>query len=203
MGKDFKEGIRTKAEANTRTLIKKNAGRLTNIVQEIRTLHIEIYELTVNRLEKAIRIGELLTVQKATLDHGAFLPWIEESLPFGSRQAQNYMTLFARKEELLQQGEELLQIVIAGKPRGANTKLIAYLDLSPSRALARLKEPREKHPAEQPPEKAAPRVDYAALFRDLDSIPEKRPAGLRKKDIEWFLEVTRKSNKRLNTWLRY
>ena len=62
---------------------------------------------------------------------------------------------------------------------------------------------REIREKKKPPEKAAPRVDYAALFRDLDSIPEKRPAGLRKKDIEWFLEVTRKGNKRLNTWLRY
>jgi len=62
---------------------------------------------------------------------------------------------------------------------------------------------REIREKKKPPEKAAPRVDYAALFRDLAGIPEKRPAGLRKKDIEWFLEVTRKSNKRLNTWLRY
>ena len=63
-------------------------------IQEIVQLHNEIGELLMGTLPRGIRIGELLTEQKADLGHGAFLPWVEDSLPFSIRTAQNYMKIF-------------------------------------------------------------------------------------------------------------
>jgi hypothetical protein len=51
-------------------------------------------------LQKAIRIGELLTIQKRNLGHGKFTPWIKENLPFTSRTAQNYRNIYLHREKL-------------------------------------------------------------------------------------------------------
>jgi hypothetical protein len=67
---------------------------------EIARLHGEIAAAYGTSLDRAIRIGELLTKQKETLEHGQFLPWVAEHLPFSERTAQNYMRVFAKRAEL-------------------------------------------------------------------------------------------------------
>jgi hypothetical protein len=69
-------------------------------VAEIVKLHAEIGGYLRMTLDKAIRIGELLTEQKTGLKHGAWLPWIESNLPFSERTAQDYMRFYDRREEL-------------------------------------------------------------------------------------------------------
>ncbi|MBL7188161.1 MAG: DUF3102 domain-containing protein [Phycisphaerae bacterium] len=64
-----------------------------NRADEITLLHGEIGGLLKTSLDKAIRIGELLREQKASLKHGEFIPWIEANLPFTDRTARNYMRL--------------------------------------------------------------------------------------------------------------
>ena len=44
-------------------------------------------------LKHAIECGRLLIEAKATLPHGAWLPWLEANVSFGARQAQKYMRL--------------------------------------------------------------------------------------------------------------
>jgi len=69
-------------------------------VQEIIELHNEI----IQRLERcgkdAIRIGELLTMQKQQLKHGEWLPWVRECLPFSHDTATNYMKLYEHRAKL-------------------------------------------------------------------------------------------------------
>jgi hypothetical protein len=67
---------------------------------EIIRLHDEVIGALKTSLEKAIRIGELLTEQKKSLAHGAFLPWVKESLPFTDRTARNYMRLHRERDRL-------------------------------------------------------------------------------------------------------
>jgi hypothetical protein len=74
-----------------------NQNLVATPLEEIRQLHEDLLTTT---LDKAIRIGELLTEQKASLKHGEWLPWIEENLPFDRATAANYMRLFDRREEL-------------------------------------------------------------------------------------------------------
>jgi hypothetical protein len=51
-------------------------------------------------LEKAIRIGELLTGQKDTLKHGEWLSWIKANLPFSYKTAERYMSCYNKREKL-------------------------------------------------------------------------------------------------------
>jgi hypothetical protein len=78
------------------TLSVDNPERVTEITQ----LHNEVTQALRTSLAKAIRIGELLTEQKASLPHGAWGAWIDEHLPFSRRTATNYMRLFDHRDEL-------------------------------------------------------------------------------------------------------
>jgi hypothetical protein len=51
-------------------------------------------------LEHAIRCGELLIRAKAGVPHGRWRLWVEANLSFGARQAQKYMRLAARGEQM-------------------------------------------------------------------------------------------------------
>ena len=81
---------------NGDTIAKLEQSRISEIAQ----LHSEIVGYIKITLENAIRIGELLTEQKAELKHGEWIPWIEGSLPFDKRTAQRYMKCYLEKEEL-------------------------------------------------------------------------------------------------------
>jgi len=70
------------------------------LVSEIIALHGEIITCARTTLEKAVRIGQLLTEQKASLRHGKWLPWIEANLPFSERTVQNYMRCWEHREDL-------------------------------------------------------------------------------------------------------
>ena len=67
---------------------------------EIIRLHDEVIGALKTSLKKAIRIGELLTDQKESMGHGAFLPWVKENLPFTDRTARNYMRLHRERDRL-------------------------------------------------------------------------------------------------------
>ena len=63
---------------------------------EIIQLHNEIIGHLKSSLEKAIRIGEILTDQKQDLKHGAFIPWVRSNPPFSDRTARNYMNVYRK-----------------------------------------------------------------------------------------------------------
>jgi len=69
-------------------------------IREMVTLHQEIVGHLRQSLEKAIRLGELLTEQKASLKHGEFTGWIKDNLPFTDRTARNYMRLYRERYRL-------------------------------------------------------------------------------------------------------
>jgi hypothetical protein len=78
-----------------------------NQIKEISKLHSQIgenlktvIEKTKDILEKVIRIGELLTQKKETLDHGEFGPWIKENLPFKHRTANRYMEIYRNRHAI-------------------------------------------------------------------------------------------------------
>jgi len=71
-----------------------------NRANEIVSLHGQIEGLLKQSLGKAIRIGQLLSEQKAALPHGEFIPWIKANLPFTDRTARNYMKLSENRDLL-------------------------------------------------------------------------------------------------------
>jgi hypothetical protein len=71
-----------------------------DVTEEINRLHGEIVEFGRVTLEKAFRIGQLLTEQKQSLPHGQFGNWIASNLPFSDRTARNYMRLHRERGRL-------------------------------------------------------------------------------------------------------
>lgn len=69
-------------------------------ISEIAALHNEISGLFKMTLDKAIRIGELLTEQKTSLQHGEFSPWIKANLPFTDRTVRRYMQVYENRKLL-------------------------------------------------------------------------------------------------------
>jgi hypothetical protein len=67
----------------------------------ITKLHQELVVSARSSLKKAIEIGRLLTEQKAGMNHGTWLPWIKESLPFSQPTAFNYMKCYEYREQLV------------------------------------------------------------------------------------------------------
>ena len=70
------------------------------LVSEIVALHGQILTTARTTLDLAIRIGELLATQKASLKHGEWLPWQKDNLPFNQTTASNYMRLFSNRGKL-------------------------------------------------------------------------------------------------------
>lgn len=70
------------------------------VINEIACLHNEIIGYFKKSVEKAIRIGQLLTEQKECLKHGEFTKWIKNNLPFTDRTARNYMRLYNNRDKL-------------------------------------------------------------------------------------------------------
>lgn len=93
-------------------------------VREIRELHSEISDALRQTLPKAIRIGELLTEQKARLEHGAFLPWVKQNLPFTDRTARNYMRMYRERARL--KSESVSDLTTAYKLLTASTATPLY-----------------------------------------------------------------------------
>jgi len=69
-------------------------------VPEIRKLHSELQGVLQNALDKAIRLGDLLSQEKARLKHGQWLPWLKTWCPFHERTATNYIRVFQNRERL-------------------------------------------------------------------------------------------------------
>jgi len=81
--------------------MEKTAAPPTDRAAHIIKLHQELVVSARSSLEKAIKIGRLLTEQKASINHGAWLPWIKESLPFSQPTAFNYMKCYEYREQLV------------------------------------------------------------------------------------------------------
>ncbi len=69
-------------------------------ISEIHKLYKEIESAGKVMIDKAIRIGELLVEQKEALEHGDWIPWVEDNLPFERGQAARYMRVYENRKEL-------------------------------------------------------------------------------------------------------
>ncbi len=73
--------------------------KIQEATDEVRLLHQELMGGAKVTIEKAIRIGELLTGIKASLKHGQWLPWVSENLEFDRTQASRYMAVFTNRND--------------------------------------------------------------------------------------------------------
>jgi Protein of unknown function (DUF3102) len=69
---------------------------MNTAAEEANKLHRKV----VSSIDDAIRIGEILTEQKAKLKHGEWLPWMRDNLEFSRQTADNYRKLYDRRAEI-------------------------------------------------------------------------------------------------------
>src|SRR5262252_48395 len=62
---------------------------------------VEEFKLSFRRtLELSIDLGEALEAHKATLDHGEWMPWLEQHFELGDRMARRFMELYTNRKVL-------------------------------------------------------------------------------------------------------
>ena len=66
---------------------------------ELDRLHGEIETSLRMTVEYAIRAGEILSNVKEKIGHGEFLPWLNSSVSFSERTAQNYMRVYHHSDK--------------------------------------------------------------------------------------------------------
>lgn len=69
-------------------------------IEKINRLHSENVKDATTMLNRAIEIGGELSEQKENMNHGEFIPWIEENVSFAERTARDYMKFYRYREEL-------------------------------------------------------------------------------------------------------
>jgi hypothetical protein len=70
------------------------------LANEIEAAHQLAIGAARTAIQHAVACGKLLIEAKAQVAHGEWLPWVEEHLSFGDRQARKYMALAANAEQL-------------------------------------------------------------------------------------------------------
>ena len=68
-------------------------------MDEVKRLHGEIVSHAHTSLEKAIRIGELMTAEKARHKHGKWMEWVEANTDIPYRTIARYMELYAGRSK--------------------------------------------------------------------------------------------------------
>jgi Protein of unknown function (DUF3102) len=69
-------------------------------VVEINELHQENCKAAEATIERAIRIGELLSAQRALCKHGDWLPWLKANVNFDQKTAHNYQRIYKNRVKL-------------------------------------------------------------------------------------------------------
>ncbi len=141
--------------------------------KEIVGLHLSIEASLRRSVQDAIRLGELLSEQKAALPHGDFLPWIERELPFNERTAQRYMLLHRYKTKCdtlsdLQTAYQVAQIEDQRqhpKARPADPEAVEQQRERREAFVRRIKE--------EPAPKPEPRVDHDAVGKKAREAQER------------------------------
>jgi hypothetical protein len=131
-----------RAAANTMNEIETKA-----VAEEINRLHHEILSVARTTLEKAIRIGELLAKQKASLGHGQWLPWLEANVELNPRTAQRYIRVWENRQMLKYDSVSHLTqayVLLADSSSGAaipQAQTAGDIDLAPEVELWQLENP--------------------------------------------------------------
>jgi hypothetical protein len=71
----------------------------TDRTSEIKRELSELNQSLKMSVQKAIKIGQLLTEQKEFIGHGNFLSWLEDNIDIQERTAQKYMMIYRHKNK--------------------------------------------------------------------------------------------------------
>jgi len=69
-------------------------------ISELKSLYSKIVSCSADALTHAIRAGELLDDAKKSVKKGDWADWVESSLPFSYKTAENYIRIFNNQDEI-------------------------------------------------------------------------------------------------------
>ena len=97
MSRTDKTALAAGAEA-IRKAERERDGTLAGVVKQITRLHGEILAAAKMSLEKALKIGELLSRVRVSRK-GKWLAWIKDSVPFSDQTARNYIRVYEQRDD--------------------------------------------------------------------------------------------------------
>jgi hypothetical protein len=93
---------------------KRNAAALENLAEQINAEHRAFKTALTTAVERGIRAGELLTEAKSRCKHGEWLPWLQENFEGAPRTAQEYMRLYAHRDEIRAKYADSAHLSVSG-----------------------------------------------------------------------------------------
>jgi Pyruvate/2-oxoacid:ferredoxin oxidoreductase delta subunit len=93
---------------------------------EINQLHEANCTHARQTIENAIRIGELLSMERAKRKYGEWLPWLEASIKFSRKTADNYQRIYNQRSKLVNviNLTEAYRISLPKESKAKNRKVI-------------------------------------------------------------------------------
>jgi hypothetical protein len=70
------------------------------LATKIKALHAKLLAARKHTVDQAIEIGGLLVQAKSKCEHGEWLKWLKENVGFSRQTADNYVTLYEKREGL-------------------------------------------------------------------------------------------------------
>jgi hypothetical protein len=153
----------------TSDIVKNNVNEINRLHEEVAVSVEQIRVTGVAVIEKAIKIGELLTECKNEIPFGEWEQWVRINLPFDVRQAQRYMKVYRERQEYYKDPEHYF--VTGWRTLMGNT--VKQLPVKSSKDLQ--EEPEESEEPEAPP-----------AFKDVPELHPPEPIELEydvKKDL--------------------
>ena len=99
--------------------IKATSRVAQGLAKLVRESHEKITDHILNSLQLIIETGEYLTEAKGQLEHGEWIPWVENHCIISPRAAQYYMRVAKNRQLLLEDGKNETDFVFDGTLRGA------------------------------------------------------------------------------------
>jgi Protein of unknown function (DUF3102) len=111
-----------------------------DVTSEINRLHFENLEAARSTIQRAMRIGELLSQTKSNHKHGEWLPWLKANVAFDERTAQRYVKVYENRDRLKYDSVSYLTdayraLTISDRPPERESEMAKYYFTHPVTAM--------------------------------------------------------------------
>jgi Protein of unknown function (DUF3102) len=162
------------------------AQEINRLHAELNQTYDELLKVSKTTTEKAIRIGDLLIQQKAKLEHGDWLLWLETNVDFTPRTAQNYIRLHEERQEF--KYETLSHLTAVYQPFTDNTEA----DPKPVGELSNPVMSEPVRPDLEPGEMPMPNIETEPEVSSEENVEADEPKPKRSRKVTLSLEDTLK-----------
>ena len=117
-------------------------------IEEIKNLYNETKAHVARSIETVIKMGELLTDAKSSLDYGQFKGWVEENFEFSYTSANKWMKVYENKKHVLKELKARNSLLLSDAYNAVSAKILS----------------------KEPPPKIGPAKRAVPEVKDIDSV---------------------------------